>query len=118
EGGHSLPRVLHHKDFTGKHIMEQLFEKLMLYPNIELIQDTEVYELIQDSSDKVVQGAYVWDNNALHSFSIQASAVVLCTGGVGSLYRYSTNPSTATGQGIAIAKNAGAAVKDIVNIQF
>ena len=118
EGGHSLPRVLHHKDFTGKHIMEQLFEKLMHYPNIELIQDAEVYELIQGSSEKSVQGAYVWDGNATRSFSIQASAVVLCTGGVGSLYRYSTNPSTATGQGIAMAKNAGAEVKDMVNIQF
>ena len=71
-----------------------------------------------NSSEKAVQGAYVWDGNAMRSFSIQASAVVLCTGGVGSLYRYSTNPSTATGQGIAMAKNAGAEVRDIVNIQF
>lgn len=118
EGGHSLPRVLHHKDFTGKHIMQQLFEGLSSYPNIRLMQDAEVFELIQPRATKAVTGAYAWDGQNKNAISIQASAVVLCTGGIGSLYRYSTNPPTATGQGIALAKNAGATVKDIVNIQF
>lgn len=118
EGGHSLPRVLHHKDFTGRHIMQQLFEKLSHYPNITLIQDAEVFELIQNGPKSAVQGAYAWNGHTASTFAIQASAVILCTGGVGSLYRYSTNPSTATGQGVAMAKNVGAEVRDIVNIQF
>src|SRR5690606_40483561 len=50
--------------------------------------------------------------------SIEFSATVLSTGGVCSLFRYTTNPSTATGQGIALAAEAGGAIKDIVNIQF
>lgn len=118
EGGHSLPRVLHHKDFTGKHIMQQLFERLSNYSNVHLIQDAEVFELIQNDSNEGVEGAYAWNSQTRVTFSIQASAVVLCTGGVGSLYRYSTNPSTATGQGVAMGKHSGAVVKDIVNIQF
>lgn len=118
EGGHSLPRVLHHKDFTGKHIMQQLYAQLEKYPNIQLLQDVEVFKLIQFGKNNAIQGAYAWNFLKQKTFAIQSAAVVLSTGGVGSLFRYTTNPSTATGQGIALAEKAGAKVKDIINIQF
>lgn len=118
EGGHSLPRVLHHKDFTGKHIMEKLHAQLKNYPNIQLIQDAEIFQLISAKPKASVSGAYVWDYKKQEVLTIRSQAVVLSTGGVGSLFRYTTNPATATGQGIAIAVEAGAKVEDIVNIQF
>lgn len=118
EGGHSLPRVLHHKDFTGRHIMQKLHTQLAQFPNIQLIEDVELFQLITTKTKKAVAGAYAWDYKRQQLVSIQSAAVVLSTGGVGSLFRYTTNPSTATGQGIALAKAAGAAVKDLVNIQF
>src|SRR5690606_37460619 len=118
EGGHSIPRVLHHKDFTGKHIMHELYVQLKLYPNIQLLQDIEVFELIPGIKKKSINGVHAWDFNNQKVISIPSPVVVLSTGGVGSLFRYSTNPSTATGQGIAMAMHAGASVKDLINIQF
>lgn len=118
EGGHSIPRVLHHKDFTGKHIMHELYAQLKLYPNIQLLQDIEVFELIPGVERKSINGVHAWDFNNQKVISIPSPVVVLSTGGVGSLFRYSTNPSTATGQGIAMAMHAGASVKDLINIQF
>ena len=118
EGGHSMPRVLHHKDFTGRHIMQKLHAQLAECPNIQLIEDVELIQLIQDGEGNPIMGAYAWDYKNNQLVTIQSGAVVLSTGGVGSLFRYTTNPSTATGQGIALAKAAGVAIKDIVNIQF
>lgn len=118
EGGHSMPRVLHHKDFTGRHIMQKLHAQLTEFPNIRLVEDVELIQLIQTEEGGPVAGAYAWDYKNQTLVSIQSGAVVLSTGGVGSLFRYTTNPATATGQGVALAKAAGAAIKDIVNIQF
>ena len=110
EGGHSTPRVLHHKDFTGKHIMTGLYAQLEKYPNIKLLQDIEAFELISGGTKKAVAGIHAWDFKHQKVITIRASAVVLSTGGVGSLFRYTTNPSTATGQGIAMANKAGASI--------
>lgn len=118
EGGHSMPRVLHHKDFTGRHIMQKLHAKLGKYPKIQLLEDAELIQLIQTEEGGPILGAYAWDYNHNRLITIRSGAVVLSTGGVGSLFRYTTNPATATGQGIALAVAAGAAIKDIVNIQF
>lgn len=118
EGGHSMPRVLHHKDFTGKHIMQKLHGQLAGHANIQLIEDAELIQLMQNEKGGPVLGAYAWDYKHNTLIAIQSGATVLSTGGVGSLFRYTTNPSTATGQGIALAAAAGAAIKDIVNIQF
>ena len=118
EGGHSLPRVLHHKDFTGKHIMEKLHSWLEKYPNVRLLEGVELFELIKTGTSGTVTGAWAWDYSTNKAFTIQASAVVLSTGGVGGLFQYTTNPSTATGQGIAMAEKAGAVINDIINIQF
>lgn len=118
EGGHSLPRVLHHKDFTGKHIMQQLHSRLEDYSNIRLLECVKLFDLIKSDISDRITGAYVWDYTAQGSFTVQAAAVVLSTGGVGGLFQYTTNPPTATGQGIALAEKAGASVSDLINIQF
>src|SRR5690606_29760480 len=112
EGGHSLPRVLHHKDYTGKHIMKQLHAKLKEFPTIQMLENTEVYELVHHPQLNEVSGAHLWDYQKQKNYTVQSSAVILGTGGVGSLFRYTTNPYTALGQGIALAEKAGAKAQD------
>ena len=118
EGGHRLPRVLHHKDFTGKHIMQQLYTHLATFSNIDLMEEAEVFDLLQTTPGAPLQGALIWDFKQQQTIEVRAGVVVLSMGGVGSLFRYSTNPSTATGQGVALAEKAGASVKDLIYIQF
>lgn len=118
EGGHSVPRVLHHRDFTGRHIMQRLHKQLNRFPNITLLQDAGVYDLVQDARSQQIRGACVWDYQRQSIRRVRSSSVVLATGGVGSLFLYSTNPSTALGQGIALAEKAGARGEGIRNIQF
>ena len=118
EGGHSAKRVLHHQDSTGKHILEKLHAALLLYPNIRLMEDVQVLELKQAFFTATVRGACAWDYKSAQALDIQAKAVVLATGGLGSLYAYSTNPSTAKGEGVYLAAKAGAFIKDLAFVQF
>lgn len=118
EGGHSRKRILHHKDRTGRHILEHLHTKIEYYPNISLLEDVQVLELIQPVSPGPVAGAWAWDSGEEKTISIGAKAVVLATGGLGSLYAYSTNPATAMGEGISLAAKAGARVQDLAYVQF
>lgn len=117
EGGHKRARVLHHKDFTGKHIMQKLQTELDKIPNLRFIKHAEIYELIKSENEEI-EGAYIWDAQKRTTLSLQCSAVVMCTGGLGNLFNYTTNPTTANGQGIALCAAAGAIPKDLMYIQY
>ncbi|WP_017730964.1 L-aspartate oxidase [Nafulsella turpanensis] len=118
EGGHSTHRVLHYKDSTGRHIVEKLHLALQQYPSVSLMEDVQVLELLQEKVGQPVSGALAWDERQQEPVQLKAGVVVLATGGLGSLFSYSTNPATASGEGIYLAARAGSRVKDLAFIQF
>ncbi|MCR8636126.1 L-aspartate oxidase [Paenibacillus radicis (ex Xue et al. 2023)] len=116
EGAHSQRRILHaHGDATGAEIVRALSEKTKLDPNIEVWDDHFVIDLITEDGECL--GALVQRQDGQKLF-VRANATILCTGGAGQLYRYTTNPDIATGDGIAIAYRAGALIQDVEFIQF
>lgn len=116
EGAHSQRRILHaHGDATGAEIVRALSEKTKQHPNIELWDDHFVIDLI--TQDGECYGALVQRPDGQKVF-VRANATILCTGGAGQLYRYTTNPDIATADGIAIAYRAGAWIQDMEFVQF
>lgn len=116
EGAHSHRRILHaHGDATGAEIVRSLSERTKQDPNIELWDDHYVIDLI--TRDGECRGALVQKPDGQRVF-VEADATILCSGGAGQLYRYTTNPDIATGDGIAIALRAGAEIRDVEFIQF
>jgi L-aspartate oxidase len=116
EGAHSQRRILHaNGDATGYEIVRALSEKAMHHPNIELWDDHFVMDLI--TVDNVCTGAVVLKADGTPVY-VHGKATVLCTGGAGQLFRYTTNPEIATGDGVAIAYRAGAVIKDLEFMQF
>jgi L-aspartate oxidase len=124
EGGHSQRRVAHAYDLTGKEIERALVESVGSISNITLFENHMCVDLIienkqqQDgSTQKQCVGAYVIDEcGNIQSFL--AKVVVLCTGGAGKVYLYTSNPDIATGDGVAVAYRAGAEVKNMEFVQF
>lgn len=116
EGAHSMRRILHaHGDATGAEIVRALSKKVLEHPNIEIWDDHYVIDLITNEGECC--GALVKKPDD-SQIIVHAAATILCSGGAGQLYRYTTNPEVATGDGIAIAYRAGAAVQDMEFIQF
>lgn len=116
EGAHSQRRILHaHGDATGYEIVRALSEKAKQHHNIEIWDDHFVIDLITENEQ--CYGALVQKPDGTRLF-VQGKATILCSGGAGQLYRYTTNPEIATGDGIAIAYRAGAYIKDVEFIQF
>ena len=116
EGAHSRNRILHaHGDSTGREIQRALYAKAKTLPEISVREFEFSTDLISDGGR--VAGVRVIDEHGQHS-SIHASAVLLATGGMGQLYLNTTNPSVATGDGVAMAYQAGAEVTDLEFIQF
>jgi L-aspartate oxidase len=116
EGAHSRRRILHaNGDATGAEIVRALSEKAKSHPNITVWDDHFVIDIV--TSEGVCHGALVQKPDASRVF-VRAKATVLCSGGAGQLYRYTTNPKIATGDGVAIAYRAGAVVRDMEFIQF
>ncbi|MBE1447200.1 MULTISPECIES: L-aspartate oxidase [unclassified Paenibacillus] len=116
EGAHSQRRILHaHGDATGAEIVRALSEKTKQHPNIELWDDHFVIDLI--TQDGECYGALVQKPDGQKVF-VRANATILCTGGAGQLFRYTTNPDIATADGIAIAYRAGALIQDMEFVQF
>ena len=123
EGGHGVRRIAHAADATGKAIHDALLARAAAHPNIELRENTMAVDLItaRHLKQRDVQrcyGVYALDLASGHVATLAASAVVLATGGVGKVYRYTTNPDTATGDGIAMAWRAGCRVANMEFIQF
>lgn len=116
EGAHSQRRILHaNGDATGYEIVRALSDKALQHPNIEVWDDHFVIDLI--TQDGECYGVWVQKPDGSKVY-VQGKATVLCTGGTGQLYRYTTNPVIATGDGIAIAYRAGAVIRDMEFIQF
>ncbi|MEW9702474.1 L-aspartate oxidase [Paenibacillus sp. SI8] len=116
EGAHSQRRILHaHGDATGAEIVRALSERTKLDPNIEIWDDHFVIDLI--TQDGECYGALVQKPDGQRVF-VRGNATILCSGGAGQLFRYTTNPDIATGDGIAIAYRAGAHIQDVEFIQF
>ncbi|MGX4582970.1 L-aspartate oxidase [Paenibacillus chitinolyticus] len=116
EGAHSQRRILHaNGDATGAEIVRALSENTKNNPSIEIWDDHIVIDLI--TADGECCGALVQKPDGQRVY-VQGNATVLCTGGAGQLFRYTTNPDVATGDGVAIAYRAGADIRDMEFIQF
>ncbi len=116
EGGHSLPRVLHAGDTTGAAIQDALSALVRKSPVIEIFEDRFLVDLLTDEGHCV--GALVLTQADGHAQVFWADAVVLATGGSGQMFRVTTNPGIATGDGVAAAWRAGAEVSDLEFVQF
>ena len=123
EGGHSHRRILHARDTTGVEIASSLIEAARNTPNLTLIEDHFVIDLITTAklgavSDDRVLGAYVLDKSTNEVKLFRSDRVVLAAGGCGKVYLYTTNPDSATGDGVALGWRAGASISNMEFIQF
>ena len=116
EGGHGRDRIVHALgDATGKEVMRAVAERLASCANVEVWEHTFTIDLL--TCDGVCRGALVW--NGQHGKTmVWAKQTILATGGAGQIYRETTNPAVATGDGMAIAYRAGAELRDMEFIQF
>jgi len=103
-------------DATGHEILKTLIEAVRAHPSIEIVENVTADDAIV-YGDRVY-GVYARDNGTGTPVAFRADAVVLATGGIGRLYRYTTNPVQATGDGIAIAARGGALLADMEFVQF
>lgn len=118
EAAHSVRRILHSGgDATGKMIEKVLTKDVAENENIDVYEQTAAVELLVDAN-KECKGLVVFNDLTQEYETIYSSAVILATGGLGQLYKYTTNPAVATGDGIALAYNAGAVLQDLEFIQF
>jgi L-aspartate oxidase len=115
EGGHSVSRIIHAGDQTGAEIQRLLVARSASMARLSVLENTFVLDLITDGA--VVRGAVAWAPRQ-GFFSVWAGATILCTGGVGQIYRETTNPAVATGDGIAMAYRAGARLRGMEFVQF
>jgi len=122
EGGHSENRILHHKDQTGEEIQKKLIEKVKSFNNIEIFENHTLVDLITDHHTKTKHnkcyGAYVISKEKEEIIKISAKVTVLSTGGAGSIYSHSTNPSIATGDGLGAAYRAKIFMENLPFVQF
>jgi len=114
EGGHSRDRILHHGDATGKAVQLALLRRLG-ESEARVLEGHTALELVE--GDDGVDGALVVDTDG-EPFVVGSGATVLATGGIGDVYGRTTNPSGATGDGVAMAALAGAEVDDTEYVQF
>ncbi len=123
EGGHSKRRILHAKDMTGREVERALLAAVAAQPNIEIFENHLGIDLITTQKlgyvgDHRCLGAYVFDKASGQVETFKAPVTLLATGGCGKVYLYTTNPDIATGDGVAMAYRAGAAVGNMEFIQF
>lgn len=116
EGAHSFRRILHaNGDATGYEIVRALSYQVLNHPNVAVWEDHFVIDLITQEGQCL--GALIEQPEGERVF-VKAGATILCSGGSGQLYRYTTNPEIATSDGVAIAYRAGAFIRDMEFIQF
>ncbi|MFO7899043.1 MAG: L-aspartate oxidase [Planctomycetota bacterium] len=116
EGGHSRERVVHARgDATGAEVEKTLIERLGRCPNLRTLEHTYVIDLL--GLDNECLGAVTW-SQARGLTLVWAEAVVLATGGAGQVFRETTNPRIATGDGLAMAYRAGCELRDLEFVQF
>lgn len=132
EGGHSARRIVHVTDATGAAVQRTLIDRVQKTPNITLFENHTLVDLI--TSDKLAThrsspmdsavhanhclGLYALDSDTDQVLTFEAPQTILATGGAGKVYLYTTNPDTATGDGIAAAWRAGCRAQNMEFIQF
>lgn len=122
EGGHSHRRIIHAADATGAAVTSTLGQKIKAHPNITVLEDHIAIDLITSAKlgldGQRCHGAYVLDKTGDTVKTVAAGHTILACGGACRVYLYSTNPFTATGDGIAMGWRAGCRVRNMEFIQF
>jgi L-aspartate oxidase len=126
EGGHRQNRIVHAFDRTGREIEKTLLLTVKSNPNIKILEHHACVDLITGhhlkqknlSKEITCYGAYSLNSNSGEIFPILAKQTILATGGGGQIYLHTTNPSIATGDGVACAYRAGAIIKNMEFFQF
>jgi L-aspartate oxidase len=116
EGGHSKRRVVHAKDLTGQEIEAALLNAVARSPSIKLYENHIAINLVTEQSR--CTGCYALDTKNAKVRNFTAKITVLSTGGIGRVFLHTTNPPIATGDGIAMAYRAGAAIMNMEFTQF
>jgi len=123
EGGHSRNRIVRCDDLTGRAVEATLLSAVADEPNVEMLDYHMAVDLITARHLEIpapdgVYGAYVLDSQTGEVMAIRSRRTVLATGGAGKVYRYTTNPDIATGDGVAMAYRAGARIANLEFVQF
>ena len=128
EGGHSENRILHYKDITGWEIQRTLNEKVKDFPNVTILEHYFALDIITQhhlgrnvtrlTPDITCYGAYVFNKETKEIDTILARSTVMCTGGAGQIYKNTTNPVIATGDGIAMIYRAKGRIANMEFVQF
>ncbi|WP_369048351.1 L-aspartate oxidase [Tenacibaculum sp. UWU-22] len=127
EGGHSQNRILHYKDITGYEIIRALLKKAKEFSNLEILENHFAIDLITEhhKGEKVERqskincfGVYAIDEKNKQIKTITSKVTMLAAGGIGQVYRTTTNPEVATGDGVAMAYRAKAELENMEFIQF
>ncbi|NND07481.1 MAG: L-aspartate oxidase [Saprospiraceae bacterium] len=128
EGGHSENRILHYKDITGWEIQRTLIDKAKSYSNIEIREHIYAIDLLSQhhlgyvvtrvTPDITCYGAYILNRETNAIETITAKVTVVASGGAGQVYRNTTNPTIATGDGIAMAYRAKCRLENMEFVQF
>jgi L-aspartate oxidase len=128
EGGHSEHRILHHKDITGYEIERALLQQVHTHPNITILDHHFAIDIITQhhlgvevnsrTPDITCYGAYIFDTESGLTETVLARVTLMATGGVGHVYATTTNPTIATGDGIAMVYRAKGKVGHMEFIQF
>ncbi len=114
EAGHSRHRIVHHKDSTGRAIVDVLIDKVRTHKNIDIFDNTMLYKL--DKNEKGFYAGLLLADGT--SRVIAARYCILASGGIGRVYQYTTNSAIATGDGITLAFMLGARIRNLSRIQF
>ncbi len=129
EGGHSKNRIVHASDMTGRAIESALIKAAEAHPEIQIFENHFALDLIIEyqgiktgrfiiDQKKVCKGAVIFDKETSQVHLFFAHATILCTGGAGKVYLYTSNPDVATGDGLAMAFRAGAKLANLEFVQF
>ena len=122
EGGHSHRRIIHAADATGLAVQQSIAAKVLAHPNITLLEQHIAIDLITGNKlgrhNSRCYGAYALNILKDEIITIAANNTIVASGGAGKVYLYTTNPDTATGDGIAMGWRAGCRVANMEFIQF
>jgi L-aspartate oxidase len=129
EGGHSRNRIVHAHDMTGREVERVLVSMAEAHPNIKIFENHIAIDLIVEChllkrgllttrKQERCWGAYVLDTRGNRIITFYAKNTLLCTGGAGKVYVYTSNPDVATGDGVAMAYRAGAVIANMEFVQF
>jgi L-aspartate oxidase len=118
EGGHSINRIVHAKDHTGQAVEKALVEACKKHTNIKFFENHYALELLTDDQKEECFGVMALSSPGREMVNFLSRITLLCTGGTGRIYLHTTNPTIATGDGIAMAYRAGVLLGNLEFMQF